>query len=80
MDQQNISLLQLPIDKKARIASIQGGYGFQRKLRVMGIREGQTIKIISKQPLRGPLTIEVCGSQMTLGRGMAQKILVEVIQ
>ena len=80
MDQQGISLTHLPNSKKARIVSIQGGYGFQRKLRVMGIREGQTIQIVSKQPLRGPLTIEVRGSQMTLGRGMAQKILVEVIQ
>ncbi|MCK4332649.1 MAG: ferrous iron transport protein A, partial [Thermoplasmatales archaeon] len=31
-------------------------------------------------PFHGPLTIEVRGSQMTLGRGMAQKIMVEVVQ
>lgn len=80
MNQQSISLLHLPYNKKARIISIQGGYGLQRKLRVMGIREGQEIKIVSRQPLRGPLTIEIRDSQMTLGRGMAQKILVEVIQ
>ena len=79
MDKQSISLSYLPNGKKARITSIHGGYGLQRKLRVMGIREGQEIKIVSKQPFRGPLTIEVCGSQMTIGRGMAQKILVDVI-
>jgi len=77
MDQQNISLLQLPTNKKARITSIIGGHGFQRKLQVLGIRKGQEIKIVSKQPFRGPLTIKVCGSQMTLGQGMARKILVE---
>lgn len=70
----------LPINKKARITSILGGYGFQRKLGVMGIREKQEIKIVSKQPFRGPLTVEIRGSQMTLGRGMAQKITVEVVQ
>ena len=80
MDQQNISLLQLPTNKKAKITSIDGGHGFQRRLQVLGIREGQEIKIVSKQPFRGPLTIKVCGSQMTLGRGMARKILVEEIQ
>jgi ferrous iron transport protein A len=80
MDKQNTPLSHLPINKKAKITSIQGGHGFQRKLCVMGIREKQEIKIISRQPFRGPLTIEVCGSQMTLGRGMAQNIMVEVIQ
>ena len=80
MNQQSISLLDLTYNKKARIISIQGGHGLQRKLRVMGIREGEEIKIVSRQPLRGPLTIVVCGSQITLGRGMAQKILVEGIQ
>ena len=80
MSQQDISLLHFPIDKKARITCIDGGRGFQRKLQVMGIREGQEIKIVSRQPFRGPLTIKVCGSQMTLGRGMAQKINVEEIQ
>lgn len=80
MVSQIMSLSNLPINKKARITSIQEGYGFKRKLGVMGIREKQVIKIVSRQPFRGPLTIEVCGSQMTLGRGMAQKIMVEVVQ
>lgn len=80
MNQQNISLLDLSTNKKAKITSISGGHGFQRKLQVLGIREGQEIKIVSRQPFRGPITIKVCGSQMTLGRGMARKILVEEIQ
>ena len=58
MDKQSISLSYLPNGKKARIISIHGGHGFQRKLRVMGVREGQEIKIVSKQPFRGPLTID----------------------
>jgi len=68
----------LPIRRKALIVSLQGGHGFQRKLRVMGIREKQAIEVVSKQPFRGPLTIAIGSCQMTLGRGMAQKILVEV--
>lgn len=75
-----MSLLHLSSDKKARIIGIQGGKGIQSKLQVMGVREGQEIKIVSKQPFRGPITIKVCGSQMTLGRGMAKKILVEDVQ
>jgi ferrous iron transport protein A len=45
----------------------------------MGLREGQEIKIVSRQPLHGPLTIKIKGCQVTLGRGMAKKIMVEVV-
>ena len=77
MNQQNISLIDLPANKMAKITSVGGGYGLQRKLQTLGIREGQEIKVVSKQPFRGPLTIKICGCQMTLGRGMARRILVE---
>jgi ferrous iron transport protein A len=74
------SLLHLPNGKKATIIGLEGGHGFQRKLRTMGIREGQTITIVSKQPFRGPLTISIGSCQMTMGRGMAQKIIVNVVK
>ncbi|MBN2066396.1 MAG: ferrous iron transport protein A [Candidatus Thermoplasmatota archaeon] len=74
-----LPLSDLPLHTHAKICSIQGGKGFQHKLQVMGIQEGRTIKILSKQPFKGPLTIKVCGTHLTLGRGMAQKIMVEVI-
>ena len=77
MDDRSVPLTQLPTNKRGKIVGIDGGQGFQRRLRVMGIKEGQIIKIVSKQPFRGPLTIAVFGCQMTLGRGMAQKIIVE---
>ena len=77
MHKNTISLTNLPLNKTAKIIDLEGGQEFQRKLRVMGIREGQTIKTISKQPFKGPLTVTVNGCQMTLGRGMANKIIVE---
>jgi len=66
-------------DQKAKIIAVHGGHGFRRRLQVLGIREGQIVKIISKQPLHGPLTISVNSCQMTMGRGMAHKILVEEV-
>jgi ferrous iron transport protein A len=71
------TLANLDTNKSAKIVSIEGGRGFQRKLRVMGIREGQKIKILFRQPFSGPVTLEVNGNQMTIGRGMTNKILVE---
>jgi ferrous iron transport protein A len=79
MSGKKIPLTKLPINTKGKIIGLDGGQGFQRRLRVMGIKEGQIIRIVTKQPFRGPLTIAVFGCQMTLGRGMANKITVEVV-
>ena len=54
-----------------------GHHGFKKRLNVLGIREGQNVRILSKQPLMGPITIAVGSAQMTIGRGMAHKIIVE---
>ncbi len=79
MENKLIPLAHLKENKRGCIVMLKGGMGFQRKLRVMGIREGQTIKVVSRQPFKGPLTVTVCGCQMTLGRGMTHKIIVEEI-
>jgi len=89
MHGKNISLANLKEGKTGKIISIHGGYhggfhggqhgfhGLKRKLNVLGIREGQIVRVDSKQPLMGPITITVGNSQMTIGRGMAHKIFVE---
>ena len=74
-----IPLTTLPENKTARIVDFQGGTSLHKKLNIMGIRKGQTIQIISKQPFRGPITVAVKGCQMTLGRGITTKIFVEVL-
>jgi ferrous iron transport protein A len=73
------SLARLSITKKAKIISLAGGIGFQNKLRNMGIREGKIVRIVTRQPLGGPIVLEINGKTTTIGRGMAQKILVEEI-
>jgi len=64
---------------KARIVSVHGGHQFNRKMCIMNIREGQIVEVVSKQPFRGPLTIKVGNSELTMGRGMAQRIIVEIL-
>jgi len=75
-----IPLTMIPYAKKVRIVEIRGGHGFQRKMRVMGLREGKIVKVVTKQPLHGPITIDMGGSQVTVGMGMAKRILVEVVK
>ena len=69
----------MPIKKIAKIKEMQGGHGLKRKLRSIGIREGLTIQIKSKQPFKGPITISVGKTNITLGRGIAQKIIIEEV-
>jgi len=85
MHEKGIPLAHLKKGKTGKIIYIHGGrhgghhgkHGFKGRLNVLGIREGQLVKIDSKQPLMGPLTITVGSTQMTIGRGMAHKIIVE---
>jgi len=45
----------------------------------MGIRKGKHIRIIACQPFGGPVVVEINGSKISLGRGIASKIEVEVL-
>ncbi len=74
-----LRLSELQPNTKVRIINLEGGAGFQRRLRVLGIKEGQIIKIISRQPLRGPITISTGNTHVSIGRGMSNKIIVEKI-
>ena len=63
----------------AQITALLGqGSSFQRKLRTMGIREGKKLKVVAIHPFAGPLVLEIEGREITLGRGIAQRIMVRV--
>jgi ferrous iron transport protein A len=72
------SLANMRSGQKGVITQIIGGYGRQRHLRTIGIREGKQVKILTKQPARGPVVIEIDGNQIAIGRGMAMSVLVEI--
>ncbi len=62
---------------RAKVIDIQGGPGIRHRLSQMGIHPGDMITMLRSGPLRGPILIEVHGSQVALGRGIASRILVE---
>ena len=73
-----IPLSQLGTGKTGIIKYLDGGMGFQRKISSLGLRIGKEVRIISMQPFRGPLVVRVDSIRVALGRGMANKIIVEV--
>jgi ferrous iron transport protein A len=72
-----ITLDHINENRKAQVINIQGGQGIRQRLSQMGIHPGDTITILRYGALRGPILIEIHGSQVALGRGIASRITVE---
>jgi ferrous iron transport protein A len=70
------SIAELSQDDVATVLALNGGRAFQQRLRSVGIKEGKTVRMVASHPFSGPLVVEVDGKQITLGRGMAQRIIV----
>jgi len=63
--------------KTGIITGIDSGKGIYRRLAAMGVFEGREISIILNN-LRTPVLIEASGRKMAIGRGMADKIQMEI--
>ena len=74
----HLPLTHLAPGQHAKVAEIHGGHGVTRRLEGLGIRPGVCVSVMNRFALGGPVTVCVGRSCVALGRGMAQKILVEV--
>jgi len=72
-----VSLAVCPSNVRCKVAALSGGRRFLNNLRAINIGVGKSIKVLRNE--FGRLVIEIDGKSFTLGRGMASKILVEVI-
>ncbi len=68
-------LIDVKEGKSVRVKEICGGIGLRNRLAAIGIYPGGTIKVVKSPP--GPMIIEVAGSRIAIGKGMASKIEVE---
>lgn len=57
------------------IIGVRAGWGLQRRLADMGLTPGIKVRIINSQ-MSGPVIIDLRGSRVGLGRGVAQKVMV----
>lgn len=71
-----IPLSQLNPGEQGRVIAVEGGHGIRQKLLLRGLFEGSVVRMIS---CYGPVTVEVDRSTVSIGRGMAQKVLVRRI-
>ena len=64
--------------EKVTVISLGAGWGLQRRLADLGITPGVEIKVISSgRP--GQVVLDVRGSRLALGHGVAGKILVKIM-
>ena len=62
--------------EQVQIVSIGAGWGLQRRLADMGLTPGLKVKVIRSHRF-GALLLDVRGSRLALGRGLARKIMVK---
>lgn len=60
------------------VVEIAGGWGIRSRLDRLGIREGTMLTAVRAPGMGGPAMVAVGGSQVAVGFGMAERILVEV--
>lgn len=72
------SLTELEDGQTAVIVSVLGGKMLTKRLADLGITSGTEIKIIRKTLFSGPVQVEVAGSRLVLGWGLASKIIAEM--
>ncbi|MBN2104502.1 ferrous iron transport protein A [bacterium] len=65
--------------QSVRVTGIQGGWHMRQRLNQMGIHIGDTLRVRQTGAFHGPMLIEIHGSQVALGCGMARKIMVEIV-
>jgi len=73
-----ITLRQMLAGQSGVVANIEGGHGLVNRLNALGIRPGKRITKVSSMLMRGPVTIQVGNTQVAIGFGMANKIIVKL--
>ena len=76
-----MNLLDAPHGTPLRILDLCGGESVRRRLMALGFHKGDLVKLDGRAIFRGPLLVRNCASDTTvaLGRGVAQKVLVEPV-
>lgn len=64
--------------EEGEVAFIKGGTVACQRLMDMGLTPGTRVRVLNAAPFRGPVEVEVRGSALALGRGLAAHVFVEI--
>ncbi|REG10310.1 FeoA family protein [Pelolinea submarina] len=74
-----INLLQVNNGNWVKVIKVAGGIEMERRLAQLGFLPGNKVRIIRSAPFHGPLLLDVEGREIVLGRGVANKVMVEYL-
>jgi ferrous iron transport protein A len=75
-----VPLTMLKAGQRGRIVDIQGGPGMINRLSALGVRPGGRVTKVSSMLMRGPVTVQVGGTQVAMGFGMARRVIIELAE
>jgi Fe2+ transport system protein FeoA len=61
---------------EVEVIAVRAGWGLQRRLADMGLTPGVQVRVINSQR-PGPVVIDLRGSRLALGHGVAHKVMVK---
>lgn len=70
-----MSLELLEKGKRAVVTRIDGGHGAREKLLKLGLVPGVPVRMLQGNK-KGPVLVEVLGSQVMIGHGLASKVFI----
>ena len=76
-DRMGKKLSEMDYDEQGTITAIEKD--LRTRVAGMGIRVGKTLRMVTKQPIKGPVDVIVDGAETSLGLDMAEKITVDVV-
>lgn len=74
-----VSLTRIQAGQEGIIVRIEGGNRLINRLAALGIRPDKRVTKVSSAIMRGPVTIRVDRTQVAIGFGMANRIIVQPI-
>jgi len=78
--EETVPLSWLSEGEEAVIGYLLGGYGMVRRLAEMGLTPGTKVKVLRRGLFRGPIQVEVRGSCLALGHGVASRVFVKPLR
>jgi len=75
---EQITLADMTTGETGTVVEIAGGRGVTGRLQALGIRPGVMVTKVSAHFARGPVVVQIGGTQAAVGFGISHKIIVEV--
>jgi ferrous iron transport protein A len=75
----HMSLANLQVGERARIASLTGPESLQQRLQELGLLPATEIRLVRRAPLGDPIEVEILGYRLSLRRSDAAAVWIEAL-